>query len=285
MSKRPAPKDTLSDALTRLELELAALNEVTQRGASQKARRSAEKGLAALISRAEDLRKQLDPTSYPELVLDPTKPSVVARLIALVLLAQPRTPLIETTPSYGSGIYALYYRGPFPCYSRIRGSETPIYVGKADPQDPNAESPRDQGDRLSRRVQDHIRTLRAAERGGTLSLADFQQRSLVIQTGWQSAAEEFLIGLFRPVWNRETGICYGFGKHGDAPQTRANQRSPWDTLHPGRAWAHRDPDMPDARPKQQILEDIESHLDTTTIYHDLDDVVRVFMRDLRQLQD
>ena len=61
MSKRPAPKDTLSDVLTRLELELAALNEVTQRGASQKARRSAEKGLAALISRAEDLRKQLDP--------------------------------------------------------------------------------------------------------------------------------------------------------------------------------------------------------------------------------
>ena len=115
MSKRPAPKDTLSDVLTRLELELAALNEVTQRGASQKARRSAEKGLAALISRAEDLRKQLAPTFYPELVLDPTKPSVVARLIALVLLAQPRTPLIETTPSYGSGIYALYYRGPFPC--------------------------------------------------------------------------------------------------------------------------------------------------------------------------
>ena len=82
MSRRPTPKDTLSDVLTRLELELSALNDVTQRGASQKARRSAEKGLAALISRAEDLRKQLDPTSYPELVLDPTKPSVVARLIA-----------------------------------------------------------------------------------------------------------------------------------------------------------------------------------------------------------
>lgn len=285
MPSKPAPKETLSDVLTRLEVELSALNELTQQGASQRARRSAETGLAALISRAEDIRRQLDPTSYPELVLDPTKPSVVARLIALVLLAQPRTPLTRTTPSYGSGIYALYYNGPFPYYSRIRGSETPIYVGKADPQDPNAESPRDQGDRLSRRIQDHVRTLRAAEKAGTLSLADFEQRSLVIQTGWQSAAEEYLIGLFRPLWNRETGICYGFGKHGDAPKTRANQFSPWDTLHPGRAWAHRDPDMQDARPKQRILKDIKDHLDTTVIYQDLDHVVRVFMRSLRQLQD
>ena len=280
-----APRDTLADVLTRLELDLTALNEAAERSGSRKTRRSAEKGLAALISRAEDLRRQLDPTSYPELVLDPTKPSVVARLIALVLLAQPRTPIAQTAPSYGSGIYAIYYRGPFQDYWRIRGSETPIYVGKADPQDPNAESPRDQGDRLSRRMRDHVRTLRAAENGGSLSLADFEQRSLVIQTGWQSAAEEYLIGLFRPLWNRETGICYGFGKHGDAPKTRANQRSPWDTLHPGRPWAYRDPDMQDARPKQQILKDIETHLDTTVIYRDLDEVVRVFMRNLRQFQD
>ena len=283
MPKKPASRDTLSDVLTRLELELSALNEVTQRGASQKARRSAEKGLAALISRAEGLRKQLDPTAYPELVLDPTKPSVVARLIALVLLAQPRISLGVSVSSYGSGIYALYYNGPFRSYSAIRASETPIYIGKADPEDPNAGTPRAQGERLSRRLNDHKRTIRAAERGGTLSLADFEQRSLVIQTGWQSAAEEYLIGLFRPVWNRETGICYGFGKHGDAPKTRANQRSPWDTLHPGRAWAHRDPDMSDARPKQTIIDDIERHYGSTQIYPDLDEIVRVFMQDLRRL--
>jgi len=282
--EKPASKDTLSHVLARLELELAKLNEVTQRGASQRARRSAEKGLAALISRAEGLRRQLDPTAYPELVLDPTKPSVVARLIALVLLAQPRIPLRDSVSAYGSGIYALYYNGPFASYSPIRASETPIYIGKADPEDPNAGTPRAQGDRLSRRLKDHVRTIRAAERGGTLSLADFEQRSLVIQTGWQSAAEEYLIGLFRPVWNRETGICYGFGKHGDAPKTRANQRSPWDTLHPGRAWAHRDPDMPDARPIQTIVDDIERHYGNTPIYPDLDEIVRVFMQTLRQLQ-
>ena len=285
MSRRPARKDTLSDVLTRLELELSALNEVTQTGTSQKARRSAEKELAAFISRAEDLRKQLDPTSYPELVLDPTKPSVVARLIALVLLAQPRTALGDAASSYGSGVYALYYNGPFASYSAIRTSETPIYIGKADPQDTNAGTPRAQGERLSRRLKDHVRTIRAAEKGGTLSLADFEQRSLVIQTGWQSAAEEYLIGLFHPVWNKETDICYGFGKHGDAPKTRANQRSPWDTIHPGRPWAHRDPDMPDARPRQKIVGDIARHYEITSIYRDLDQIVRVFMHDLRQLQD
>ena len=43
--------------------------------------------------------------------------------------------------------------------------------------------------------------------------------------------------------------------------------------------------MRDARPKQQILDDIESHLDTTVIYRDLDDVVSEFMRNLRRLQD
>ena len=26
-------------------------------------------------------------------------------------------------------------------------------------------------------------------------------------------------------------------KHGDAAKTRANKRSPWDVVHPGRAWA------------------------------------------------
>ena len=26
-------------------------------------------------------------------------------------------------------------------------------------------------------------------------------------------------------------------KHGDAATTRANKRSPWDVVHPGRAWA------------------------------------------------
>lgn len=36
---------------------------------------------------------------------------------------------------------------------------------------------------------------------------------------------------------KNKGVCFGIGKHGDNPTTRANKRSPWDTMHPGREWA------------------------------------------------
>ena len=115
-------------------------------------------------------------------------------------------------------------------------------------------------------------------------MADSDMRSLVVQTGWQTAAEDFLIGLFRPVWNKQTGICFAFGKHGDSPSTRANQRSPWDTLHPGRSWEYRDPNMRDARPKERIVAAIRRHYATTPVYRDMDEIVNAFMADLRDLR-
>ena len=110
-----------------------------------------------------------------------------------------------------------------------------------------------EGDRLSNRLNDHRKNIGKA---ATLQLEDFEYRALVVQTGWQTAAEDYLIHLFKPIWNNEVKICYGFGKHGDDPGTRANLRSPWDTLHPGRVWAHRDPNMKDARSAKRIVEDI-----------------------------
>ena len=62
----------------------------------------------------------------------------------------------------------------------------------------------------------------------------------MVRSAWQTTAEDYLIGRFQPVWNKQTGVCHGFGKHGDSPETRANKRSPWDTLHPGRQWATRE---------------------------------------------
>jgi hypothetical protein len=43
--------------------------------------------------------------------------------------------------------------------------------------------------------------------------------------------------MFWPLWNSETKACWGMSKHGDAATTRKNKRSPWDVVHPGRAWA------------------------------------------------
>jgi len=177
----------------------------------------------------------LDSIRQPPHVFDPSDPDVIGKLIAETLLIQPRHKLSELDQFYGSGVYAIYYRGRFPTYRLIAGTERPIYVGKADPASPNAISPSQQGTRLWGRLQDHRKTISSAIT--TLKVADFDCRFLVVTSAWQSTAETYLIDGFKPVWNSEVGICYGFGKHGDAATTRLNTRSPWDTLHPGRRWA------------------------------------------------
>lgn len=74
----------------------------------------------------------------------------------------------------------------------------------------------------------------------------------------QAAVEAFMIQLFRPIWNKEVRVCYGIGKHGDSHETRRNKRSPWDTMHPGRAWA--DQTAEDQRSHADIEATIAKHL-------------------------
>ncbi|MCB1231322.1 MAG: Eco29kI family restriction endonuclease [Verrucomicrobiae bacterium] len=73
----------------------------------------------------------------------------------------------------------------------------------------------------------------------------------------QAAVEAFMIGLFKPIWNKEIKVCYGIGKHGDDAKTRANKRSPWDTMHPGRAWATATKE--DQKERGEIVEKIGTH--------------------------
>jgi hypothetical protein len=195
------------------------------------------------------------------------------------MIAQDRKPLANLERFYGSGVYAIYYNGNFPAYAGITKREHPIYVGKADPAYPGAKTAMEQGDRLANRLNDHRKNIAKAET--TLRLKDFDYRAIVVQTGWQTAAEDYLIHLFKPIWNSEVGISYGFGKHGDDPGTRANLRSPWDTLHPGRDWAHRDPKMKDARPKQRIVDDIRQHLAKYPPLGTIDEILRKFLEEMR----
>ena len=180
---------------------------------------------------------------------------------------------------YGSGVYAIYYRGDFPLYAPLTGSETPIYVGQAAPVSNHAKVPREQGARLSSRLSDHRQNIGKAT--STLSLADFEYRSLVVQSGWETAAEDYLIHLFRPIWNSETNILYGLGKHGDDAATRANKRSPWDTLHPGRSWAARSTE--DAKSVAQIEKEVAAHFKAQSVYGAIDDVLSSFLEELRQV--
>lgn len=230
----------------------------------------------------EKLRKlieDLDPIKHPGFVFDPANPNIVGRIVGIAMIAQPRKPLASVDRFYGSGVYAIYYSGDFPAYAGISRREHPIYVGKADPADPAGKTAFEQGDRLSNRLNDHRKNI--AKAAGTLRLEDFEYRALVVQTGWQSAAEDYLIHLFKPIWNNEVGICYGFGKHGDDPATRANLRSPWDTLHPGRDWAHRDPAMRDARPAARITEEIGRHLAENRPFGSIDEILRRFLEEMR----
>lgn len=188
---------------------------------------------------ADDLRERLtnlDPVRMPSAFFDPSNPSLFSTFAAVALIGQDKAPLRKVAEGkfYGSGIYAIYYAGSSQIYSAISGTETPIYVGKAEPRGDHARSPKEQGTTLSSRLDEHRKNIQRAE---NLSIDDFECRHLVVASGWQAAAEKALIGLFHPLWNKETKILQGFGKHGDSSSTRRNTRSSWDVLHPGREWA------------------------------------------------
>lgn len=282
MTKGGKSRNPLASLANRLTADLGELIETaTTAPPSSTIRKRLDTQLRELMGRVDGFLSDLDPVRRPRFMFDPGNPAVVGRFIALAMISQPRVALSGIERFYGSGGYALYYTGDFSAYHPIKSTETPIYVGKANPQSDKAKLPTEQGERLYGRLGDHRRNIRKAE--GSLKVQDFQYRSLVVQSGWQGAAEDYLIHLFKPVWNNETNVCYGIGKHGDDPGTRVNQRSPWDTLHPGRDWAWRDPKMADAHSRGRILSDLKEHFSTVSIYTDLDQVLRDFIEELRQL--
>lgn len=206
--------------------------------------RRIREGLAAHANAVEAARSATDSIRTPRATFDPADPKAVGRMVSIALLAQPLVPLSEVQPTYGSGVYAIYYCGDHPLYVGISGSETPIYVGKADPANDDASTTREQGAKLTARLSEHAGTIGIAEgyvglpaNLSQIRLADFACRRLVCATNAQLVAEKHLIRTFWPVWNSETKACWGMSKHGDAATTRANKRSPWDVVHPGRLWA------------------------------------------------
>jgi len=260
----------LAQELRALLARIDGAQETLSPRASSKLRRELE-------SVAHDLRTRLanlDPVKMPGAFFDPADPRLFGTFAAVALIGQDRTPLsaIAETKFYGSGIYAIYYIGATPLYEPISGTETPIYVGKADPGSGGAKTPREQGTTLSGRLDEHRKNI---ERATNLDIADFECRRLVVASGWQTAAESALITLFRPLWNKETRILLGFGKHGDSGDTRRNKRSPWDVLHPGRGWAQTG-QVEDAKSPGQIKDEVRAHFtqhppvrDLQHVLHDL----------------
>lgn len=235
------------DAFTALDAALERVLAAAGADSSPALLRRLREGLARHATAVESARSVTDPISMPGQVFDPSDPKTVGRMVSIALLAQPRVPLRSIKPAYGSGVYAIYYEGHHPLYARISGTETPIYVGKADPTNGDASTAREQGPRLTARLIEHAGTVVTAEQYArkwtlpeglhAIRLSEFSCRRLVCATNAQLVAERHLIRMFWPVWNSDTKACWGMSKHGDAAKTRKNKRSPWDVVHPGRPWA------------------------------------------------
>ena len=177
--------------------------------------------------------------------------------VAKALLARPISVLPPSGTFIGAGIYALYYTGSFPPYRKVeeRNAEDkwdcPIYVGKAVP--PGArkggyglgDSP---GEVLYRRLREHAESIGQAE---NLSLADFKCRYLIVDDIWIPLGESLLISMFSPLWNQ---LLDGFGNHDPGAGHYNQQRSSWDVIHPGRAWAEKL--RPNSRSQAEILKTI-----------------------------
>lgn len=275
-SKREVtPLEAMIKELRELAARIEGADSIDDERHAKKARLELEE----VTRRLAEIAAKHDPVLRPLSIFDPTRPSTAGRIVALTMVAQERHPLAAIPDFYGSGVYAIYYRGDFPPYSALSGTEHPLYVGKADPGDAGASSAMEQGTKLSDRLGEHAKNIRKAT--STLRIEDFDCRFLIVQTGFQTAAEAYLINFFRPIWNKETKIAYGIGKHGDAAETRANKRSPWDTLHPARDWAA--PTEGDQKSFDEIVDQIRSHLAQHPPYTDIRQIIETFMEDMKQL--
>lgn len=165
--------------------------------------------------------------------------------MAEALLERQSGPLPPVEKFVATGVYAIYYSGPFGAYAPLvelnrmavkrRLPETPIYVGKAVPagarkggSGPEATA----GLVLYKRLAEHADSIREAK--STLNLSHFRCRYIAVEDIWIPLGESMLIEKFRPIWS---WLLDGFGNHDPGKGRYNQQRSLWDVLHPGRSWA------------------------------------------------
>ena len=87
------------------------------------------------------------------------------------------------------------------------------------------------GDVLWKRLREHAESIQQV---GNLDVVDFFCRYLVVDDIWIPLGESLLISAFSPLWNQ---LIDGFGNHDPGRGRHGQQRSSWDTVHPGRPWA------------------------------------------------
>jgi hypothetical protein len=179
------------------------------------------------------------------------------------------TPVHSLSPTetfLGTGVYAFYYTGQNPIYSKYADLNRlaynyPIYVSKAVPkgwrQSRISDSAINQSRELQNRLREHSRNITV---GANLDLEDFMCRFTIFEdesSDMISTIEAALIKLTQPLWNVAID---GFGNHDPGKGRYEQAKSDWDVIHPGRTWAERCNGTP--RAEGVILGNIERHFKT-----------------------
>ncbi|HVX10201.1 MAG TPA: Eco29kI family restriction endonuclease [Pirellulales bacterium] len=199
------------------------------------------------------LEDRLDDVLLPDSVFDLTNPETIGEVIVYRLEQSEKVGLSSIKKFYGSGVYAFYYEGDLPAYGAIKKTNCPIYVGSASPKTPNAATPRLQGTKLFGRINEHFK--KSIKQSSNLDDHEFLCRFLVVQSGLEKAAEDFLIRRYSPVWNKESRVCSGIGKHGDIAR---KELSAWDVLHGSRQWTAKQTSR-QGRTPQFVIDGIQKH--------------------------
>lgn len=174
-------------------------------------------------------------------IFDPLDKENLGKSVSAAILSQPVVPVKDLEDFCGAGVYAIYYTGGFSLYEPIARANKadfvqPIYAGKAVPQGArkgNVVLDSLSGNDLYRRLSDHKKSIAAAS---NLDVKDFFCRYLIVDDIWIPLGESVLIQQTKPLWNN---VLDGFGNHDPGRGRGDQQRSPWDMLHPGRAWAEK----------------------------------------------
>ena len=173
---------------------------------------------------------------------NPLEKGNLGRSVAEALLVQDPVRIDELKTFEGAGIYAIYYVGAFKPYEEISARnkngrfEAPIYVGEAVP--PGSRKGRmgldDKPNKsLYSRLGQHAGSI---SKSANLKIEDFYCRYLIVDEIWISLGEALLIAQYSPIWNQ---LIDGFGNHTPGRGRFQQERSRWDTLHPGRDWAEK----------------------------------------------
>ncbi len=164
----------------------------------------------------------------------------------------------------GTGVYALYYTGAFPLYSKLAAINrlsynVPIYVGKAVPrgcrQGRISDSVDNQSKELHSRIREHTKNIEIVN---GLDIHDFACRFVIFENAGSdmiSTIEAALIKISQPLWNTALD---GFGNHTPGAGRFQQAKSDWDVVHSGRAFADKCTGKP--RKLETIEGNIESHL-------------------------